>query len=102
MLFLLPFVDAPGFKITLITTACKVIMPPALPQYRSIIRPNVKPHAIGPASGIINGIGAPARYAGRPNGRLFLPADNRQLCTGFMVLNCVLSERASFIDLRQE
>lgn len=58
MLFLLPFVDAPGFKITLITTAMGYYAASFTPNIWSIIQSNVKPHAIGPASGIINGIGA--------------------------------------------
>ncbi|MEA7595347.1 hypothetical protein ONR49_25835, partial [Salmonella enterica subsp. enterica serovar Virginia] len=42
----LPFVDAPGFKITLITLAMGYYAASFTPNIWSIIQSNVKPHAI--------------------------------------------------------
>lgn len=90
MLFLLPFVDAPGFKITLITTAMGYYAASFTPNIWSIIQSNVKPHAIGPASGIINGIGAGGggTLAGLMVGYFYRTTGSYM--QGFMVLGCIV------------
>lgn len=90
MLFLLPFVDAPGFKITLITLAMGYYAASFTPNIWSIIQSNVKPHAIGPASGIINGIGAGGggTLAGLMVGYFYRTTGSYM--QGFMVLGCIV------------
>ncbi len=90
MLFLLPFVDAPGFKITLITPAMGYYAASFTPNIWSIIQSNVKPHAIGPASGIINGIGAGGggTLAGLMVGYFYRTTGSYM--QGFMVLGCIV------------
>ncbi len=101
MLFLLPFVDAPGFKITLITPAMGYYAASFTPNIWSIIQSNVKPHAIGPASGIINGIGAGGggTLAGLMVGYFYRTTGSYMQDLWFS--DALLSGRRVIIDLRQ-
>ena len=58
LLFILPYVETPLMKITLITLSMGYYAASFTPNIWSIIQSNVKPHAVGSASGIINGLGA--------------------------------------------
>ncbi len=60
------------------------------PNIWSIIQSNVKPHAIGPASGIINGIGAGGggTLAGLMVGYFYRTTGSYM--QGFMVLGCIV------------
>lgn len=58
LLFVLPYVNAPNIKMLLIILAMGYYAASFTPNIWSIIQSNVKPHAIGSAAGIINGLGA--------------------------------------------
>ncbi len=58
LLLLLPFVDNPSIKMLLITISFGWYVSSFQPNIWSIIQSSVKPSAVGPAAGIINGIGA--------------------------------------------
>lgn len=58
LLLLLPQVGNPGLKLTLITVAMGYYASSYTPNIWSILQGGVKPQAVGPASGIMNGLGA--------------------------------------------
>ncbi|ERK09041.1 putative sugar transporter [Pantoea sp. AS-PWVM4] len=58
MLLLLPWVESAVVKMTLITLAMGYYASSFTPNIWSIIQSSVRPHAVGAASGIVNGIGA--------------------------------------------
>lgn len=58
LLLSLPLVDSGVLKLTLITLALGFYAACFTPNIWSILQSTVEPHAIGPASGIMNGIGA--------------------------------------------
>jgi MFS family permease len=58
LLLLLPVVDSGLAKLALITVALGYYAASFTPNIWSIIQSTVEPHAVGPASGIINGLGA--------------------------------------------
>ena len=58
LLIFLPLVDSGYLKMTLITVALGYYASSFTPNIWSIIQSTVEPHAVGPASGIINGLGA--------------------------------------------
>jgi MFS family permease len=58
LLISLPFVEAPLTKLILITIALGYYASSFTPNLWSILQSDVEPAAIGPAAGIINGIGA--------------------------------------------
>jgi MFS family permease len=58
LLLLLPMVDAPAAKLALITVALGLYAGSYTPNVWSILQSTVAPEAIGPASGIMNGLGA--------------------------------------------
>lgn len=90
MLFLLPFVDAPVLKITLITLSMGYYAASFTPNIWSIIQSNVKPHAIGSASGIVNGVGAGGggTVAGLMVGYFYQTTGSYMM--GFMILGCLV------------
>ncbi len=58
LLMLLPHVDSPVAKMGLITVAMGYYASSFTPNIWSIIQKNVKPSAVAPAAGIVNGLGA--------------------------------------------
>lgn len=58
MLLVLPWVQSGILKMTLITLAMGYYASSFTPNIWSIIQSGVRPHAVGAASGIVNGIGA--------------------------------------------
>lgn len=58
LLLALPLVDSGLLKLTLITIALGFYAACFTPNIWSILQSTVKPHAVGPASGIMNGVGA--------------------------------------------
>jgi len=58
LLLLLPTIDSAGLKLALITVALGYYASSYTPNIWSILQGTVEPRAVGPASGIINGIGA--------------------------------------------
>lgn len=58
MLLVLPWVESAVVKMTLITLAMGYYASSFTPNIWSIIQSSVRPHAVGAASGIVNGIGA--------------------------------------------
>ena len=58
LLVTLPLIEAPVFKMALITIAMGYYASSFTPNIWSIIQKTVEPHAVGPASGIVNGLGA--------------------------------------------
>jgi MFS family permease len=58
LLMLLPAVDSGGGKLALITVALGYYASSFTPNIWSILQETVEPQAVGPASGIINGLGA--------------------------------------------
>lgn len=58
LLMLLPQVDSGYLKLALITVAMGYYASSFTPNIWSILQSTVEPHAVGPASGIINGLGA--------------------------------------------
>lgn len=58
LMVLLPFVDSGLGKLALITVALGYYAASFTPNIWSIIQSSVRPQAVGPAAGIINGIGA--------------------------------------------
>lgn len=58
MLLVLPWVQSGLLKMTLITLAMGYYASSFTPNIWSIIQSGVRPHAVGAASGIVNGIGA--------------------------------------------
>lgn len=58
LLMMLPQVDSGYLKLTLITIAMGYYASSFTPNIWSILQSTVEPHAVGPASGIINGLGA--------------------------------------------
>lgn len=90
MLFVIPFVEHGYVKITLIILAMGYYASSFTPNIWSIIQSNVKPHAAGPASGIINGLGAGGggTLAGLMVGYLYLQTGSYMY--GFMVLGSLV------------
>ncbi len=101
MLFLLPFVDAPGFKITLITTAMGYYAASFTPISGRLSSRTLNPMRLAQPPVLLMASCRRRRYAGRPYGRLFLP-DNRQLYAGIYGsrMHCYHGRRV-IIDLRQ-
>ena len=58
LLISLPAIDDPIMKMAIITIAMGYYASSFTPNIWSIIQATVKPQAIGPASGIVNGLGA--------------------------------------------
>jgi MFS family permease len=58
LLLLLPVVDSGGAKLALITVALGYYASSYTPNIWSILQSSVAPRAVGPASGIMNGLGA--------------------------------------------
>ena len=58
LLLLLPTVDSGGAKLALITIALGYYAASFTPNIWSILQSTVEPHAVGSASGIMNGLGA--------------------------------------------
>jgi sugar phosphate permease len=58
LLLLLPQVNDPTAKLTLITVAMGYYASSYTPNIRSILQEGVRPQAVGPAAGIMNGLGA--------------------------------------------
>ncbi len=58
LLVTLPVVEAPVVKMGIITIAMGYYASSFTPNIWSIIQKTVEPHAVGPASGIVNGLGA--------------------------------------------
>lgn len=58
LLMLLPYVDSGYLKLTLITIALGYWASSYTPNIWTILQSNVEPEAVGPAAGIMNGIGA--------------------------------------------
>jgi MFS family permease len=58
LLLLLPHVDNPTVKLALITVAMGYYASSYTPNIWSILQEGVKPQAVGPAAGIMNGLGA--------------------------------------------
>ncbi len=83
----LPLVGSPVAKLALITIALGYYAGSYTPNIWSILQATVEPHAIGPAAGIINGLGAGGgggTIAGFLVGRLYQSTGS--YLTGFMVL----------------
>ena len=82
----LAFVDSPLAKLALITVALGYYAASFTPNIWSIIQSGARPHAVGPAAGIINGIGAGGggTAAGFLVGMLF--ASTGSYVPGFSVL----------------
>lgn len=90
LLFILPDVNDPLMKITLIIISMGYYAASFTPNIWSIIQSSVKPHAIGPASGIINGLGAGGggTLAGLMVGYFYRTTGNYMY--GFMVLGVIV------------
>jgi len=58
LMMLLPMVSSGYAKLGLITISLGLYASSYTPNIWSILQSSIEPHAIGPASGIINGIGA--------------------------------------------
>lgn len=58
LLVTLPLIEAPLLKMGIITIAMGYYASSFTPNIWSIIQKTVEPHAVGPASGIVNGLGA--------------------------------------------
>ena len=86
LLLLLPTVDNGYLKLALITVAMGYYASSFTPNIWSIIQSNVRPHAIGAASGIVNGLGAGGggTLAGLMVARIY--ASTGSYMSGFMVL----------------
>ncbi|WP_213991099.1 MFS transporter [Sodalis sp. dw_96] len=86
LLLLLPAVDNGYLKLALITVAMGYYASSFTPNIWSIIQSNVRPHAIGAASGIVNGIGAGGggTLAGLMVARVY--ASTGSYMSGFMIL----------------
>lgn len=90
LLFILPDVNDPLMKITFIVISMGYYAASFTPNIWSIIQSSVKPHAIGPASGIINGLGAGGggTLAGLMVGYFYRTTGNYMY--GFMVLGVIV------------
>ncbi|MBV8402498.1 MAG: MFS transporter [Acetobacteraceae bacterium] len=86
LLLLLPQVDSGAVKLGLITVALGFYASSYTPNIWSILQSTVKPHAIGSASGIMNGLGAGGggTVAGFLVGLLY--SSTGSYMSGFMVL----------------
>jgi predicted MFS family arabinose efflux permease len=86
LLLLLPQVDSGYAKLGLITFALGFYASSYTPNIWSILQSTVEPHAVGPASGIINGLGAGGggTLAGFLVGLLY--SSTGSYMSGFMVL----------------
>ena len=90
MIVLLPLADSPLAKMALITVALGYYAGSYTPNIWSIIQSSVRPHAVGPAAGIINGVGAGGggTAAGFLVGMLFSATGS--YIPGFMVLGALV------------
>jgi MFS family permease len=86
VIVLLPLADSPLVKMGLITIAMGYYAGSYTPNIWSIIQSSVRPHAVGPAAGIVNGLGAGGggTVAGFLVGMLFTATGS--YIPGFMVL----------------
>ena len=90
LLLFLPLLDNPSLKLTIITVALGYYASSYTPNIWSILQANVAPEAVGPASGIINGIGAGG--GGTIAGFLvaFMNKATGSYMSGFMVLGLIV------------
>ncbi len=90
LLLLLPAVDSGGAKLALITIALGYYAASFTPNIWSILQSTVEPHAVGPAAGIMNGLGAGGggTIAGFVVG--MLTASTGSYTAGFMVLGALV------------
>ena len=90
LLLSLPLVDQPALKLGLITVAMGIYASSYTPNIWSILQSTVRPEAVGPASGIMNGIGAGC--GGTIAGFLvgLLQARTGSYTPGFMVLGMLV------------
>jgi MFS family permease len=90
LLLLLPAVDSGYAKLGLITIALGYYASSFTPNIWSILQSTVEPHAIGPASGIMNGLGAGG--GGTIAGFLvgMISAHTGSYMSGFMVLGALV------------
>ena len=90
LLICLPLVDDAYLKLTLITVAMGYSASSYTPNIWTIIQSNVEPSAVGPAAGIINGIGAGGggTLAGFLVGLLFKATGS--YLSGFVVLGVLV------------
>ncbi len=90
LLLLLPLVDSGYFKLGLITVALGYYASSYTANIWSILQDTVEPHAIGPAAGIMNGIGAGG--GGTIAGFLvgLLNSRTGSYMSGFMVLGALV------------
>ncbi|TKI05178.1 MFS transporter [Martelella alba] len=86
LLLLLPEVNNGYLKLALITIAMGYYASSFTPNIWSIIQSNVRPHAIGAAAGIVNGVGAGGggTLAGLMVARIY--ASTGSYMSGFMIL----------------
>lgn len=86
LLLLLPTVDSGYFKLALVTVALGYYASSYTPNIWSILQSTVEPRGVGPASGIMNGIGAGG--GGTIAGFLvaFMNRQTGSYMSGFMVL----------------
>lgn len=90
LLLLLPVVDSGAGKLLLITVSLGYYAASFTPNIWSILQSSVEPHAVGPASGIMNGLGAGG--GGTIAGFLvgLLTARTGSYTAGFMVLGALV------------
>ncbi|MDR5762847.1 MFS transporter [Caballeronia sp. LZ035] len=90
LMMLLPMVHSGYGKLALITIALGYYASSYTPNIWSILQSTIEPHAIGPASGIINGIGAGGggTLAGFLVGMLYQSTGSYM--SGFMVLGALV------------
>jgi MFS family permease len=86
LLLCLPIIESPSVKLALITVALGYYASSYTPNIWAILQSSVQPKAVGPASGIINGVGAGG--GGTIAGFLvaFMDKATGSYMSGFMVL----------------